>query len=1239
MKTKGIKPRVFFDIEIGDETAGRIVFELFSDTSPKTCENFRCLCTGEKGNGKKTGKPLHYNSVIFHRVIKDFMLQSGDFSEGNGRGGESIYGGTFADEDFSVKHDKPYLLSMANRGPDTNGSQFFITTQPTPHLDGKHVVFGQVVGGVNVVKKIENEKCDANNKPLQDCKIVHCGELIAKKENKKRKNKSIENDFADEKDDISSSDNDTAVKKKKKKKSKKEKKNKKHKKEKKNKKREISADEEEDDSEKKEAFCSIKPDEVPEVPTSRFLSRVSDNNVSSRSDTNYASERSGYTSSGKQWTTRSGRKIKGRGAMRYRTPSKSRSRSPRRRGRYSDRFSSSSRRRRDSETPPHWREAERKSARGNNQNGRQNFTGDSSRNERWKHDSSSPPPRNNTRKNNKRWSSSDSEQSGRRKKSWTRSSDSSERWRSESREHELCVSSKFSKHKRKIRPKEKENILKKIRITNNNNNSMRSKWNSSSSLSSTSESETGLGNRNYSSAKKKSFRPKEIELYKPPMFKANEMESKSRSKNKRKRCKRSFISESRSSEMSYSSAYSREKRRKNPRRRKSSTYSSSSLTSSNSSSSDDKWIEKREIRSSINKTKKKNSVKRSSTKLNKTAVENFNGKEQQLRRKLMAAKMKKKILGNNSTKGSTKNISEASNKVTWQPPIDFHDEVSESQSLEVSINKNVEDVEESELKPPGLETEEIKDTSDSTKNKSSVIDKAVQSQNISDTTVKENEAEKEKSSDDIDMFACDSPKINLKVPTTKVDESNELIKLQKSRKESAKLMKSKMLREMENMKQMQEEKKNEAEGSNESNDNNYFTVDLPSTSNKNKDKKLQYTQSLVLENDNVKMNENNTKAVQEKPKKKTDDDNKSVKIRKKKPFVFNIKTEITEEKQIKSAVVNSVKNELKEKNETKSNLNTVSESYDGTIERTESTIEEKNKTLIPSQQSSYHHRNSYGNYYAQQCNMYPQQNYHFNYHINQFNPYVSYQQTQYYEQYPFYYNNQHNSANEETLPPLPQENMPEKPPEPEKVKGVSDKEVLNFFKFRSVTEESLKTVLSKEKKEIVLPSPPSSRSISRSSSRHRRRSTRRYSRKRSRSRHRRSRRKSHRRRRSYSSSSSSSYTSSSSPKSRKNNSRRSSRKISRKRYSRSRSSSRSSYSSSRSRSESYSSSISRKSSSRSSSRSSRFSNSSAWSTSSTNSDVDNKCRHYRSPKQNKKRSLNSKSQRKKSGWTSDSSGS
>ena len=106
-----------------------------------------------------------------------------------------------------------------------------------------------------------------------------------------------------------------------------------------------------------------------------------------------------------------------------------------------------------------------------------------------------------------------------------------------------------------------------------------------------------------------------------------------------------------------------------------------------------------------------------------------------------------------------------------------------------NLNNQVEDVEESELKPPGLETEEIKDTSDSTKNKSSVIDKAVQSQNISDTTVKENEAEKEKSSDDIDMFACDSPKINLKVPTTKVDESNELIKLQKSRKESAKLMK------------------------------------------------------------------------------------------------------------------------------------------------------------------------------------------------------------------------------------------------------------------------------------------------------------------------------------------------------------------------------------------------------------------------------------------------------------------
>jgi len=169
-------PKVFFDVTIGGEAAGRVTMELFAHCVPKTAENFRALCTGEKGVGS-FGKPLHYKGSAFHRVIPNFMCQGGDFTAGNGTGGESIYGEKFEDENFEMKHTQPGVLSMANAGPGTNGSQFFLCTVATPHLDGKHVVFGTVVDGMNVVRAVEAIGSSPSGSTSKDVVIADCGEI------------------------------------------------------------------------------------------------------------------------------------------------------------------------------------------------------------------------------------------------------------------------------------------------------------------------------------------------------------------------------------------------------------------------------------------------------------------------------------------------------------------------------------------------------------------------------------------------------------------------------------------------------------------------------------------------------------------------------------------------------------------------------------------------------------------------------------------------------------------------------------------------------------------------------------------------------------------------------------------------------------------------------------------------------------------------------------------------------
>ena len=159
-------PNVYLDIMVDNKQMGQIVIQLYDHVVPQTANNFRQLAINK-----------NYQNTIFHRIIKGFMIQGGDFTRGDGTGGISIYGDKFPDENFNIKHTKPGLLSMANSGPDTNGSQFFITTVSTPHLDNKHVVFGEVISGMNIVEHLDNISTNPEDKPNVECKIGDCGIL------------------------------------------------------------------------------------------------------------------------------------------------------------------------------------------------------------------------------------------------------------------------------------------------------------------------------------------------------------------------------------------------------------------------------------------------------------------------------------------------------------------------------------------------------------------------------------------------------------------------------------------------------------------------------------------------------------------------------------------------------------------------------------------------------------------------------------------------------------------------------------------------------------------------------------------------------------------------------------------------------------------------------------------------------------------------------------------------------
>jgi len=168
-------PIVFMDITVGGQEIGRIKMELFADIVPRTAENFRQFCTGEY---RRDSIPIGYKGSSFHRVIKDFMVQGGDFVQSDGTGLMSIYGGKFEDENFKMRHTQPGMLSMANSGPNTNGCQFFITCAKCDFLDNKHVVFGKILDdGLLVIRRIENVAVGANNRPKLPIVVAQCGEM------------------------------------------------------------------------------------------------------------------------------------------------------------------------------------------------------------------------------------------------------------------------------------------------------------------------------------------------------------------------------------------------------------------------------------------------------------------------------------------------------------------------------------------------------------------------------------------------------------------------------------------------------------------------------------------------------------------------------------------------------------------------------------------------------------------------------------------------------------------------------------------------------------------------------------------------------------------------------------------------------------------------------------------------------------------------------------------------------